>query len=84
MAKDYSDRYKSLLSKLKEARDMANLNQEDVILLWNKSHPKKVHQSFLSKIESGERRITFTELEDFARIYKLPITFFETKPEDFK
>jgi transcriptional regulator with XRE-family HTH domain len=33
-------------------------------------------QSFVSKVETGERRIDPTELEKFARLYGKPITFF--------
>ena len=35
-------------------------------------------QSFVSKCESGERRIDVVELEDFARLYRKPISFFLT------
>lgn len=34
-------------------------------------------QSFLSKCESGERRVDFVELKEFARLYKVPLTFFD-------
>jgi len=30
----------------------------------------------MSKCESGERRIDIIELEDFARVYGKPVTFF--------
>jgi hypothetical protein len=33
-------------------------------------------QSFVSKVETGERRIDPTELEKFAKLYGKPITFF--------
>jgi transcriptional regulator with XRE-family HTH domain len=35
-------------------------------------------QSFVSKSESGERRVDFVELLHLAKIYKKPISFFET------
>jgi hypothetical protein len=33
-------------------------------------------QSFVSKCESGERRVDVIELEAFARLYRKPILFF--------
>jgi hypothetical protein len=34
-------------------------------------------QSFVSKAESGERRVDFIELRHLAKIYKKPLSFFE-------
>lgn len=34
-------------------------------------------QSFLSKSESGERRVDFVELIHLAKIYKKPLGFFQ-------
>lgn len=76
MARDYSDRYKQLLNKLIEARKKAELKQTEV------GEKLKKPQSYISKIESGERKISFTELEDLTKIYKVPITYFETTPEE--
>jgi transcriptional regulator with XRE-family HTH domain len=56
---------------LKEARRFAGLTQADVAALLHE------HQSFVSKCESGERRVDFVELKEFARVYKVPISFFE-------
>jgi transcriptional regulator with XRE-family HTH domain len=33
-------------------------------------------QSFVSKIESGERRVDVVELSELARIYRRPLDFF--------
>lgn len=33
-------------------------------------------QSFISKCESGERRVDVVELQEFARLYRKPLTFF--------
>ena len=35
-------------------------------------------QSFLSKRESGERRLDFVEVQELARIYKKPLAYFQT------
>lgn len=72
MTRIYSDRYQLLLQRLGEARRKANLTQTEVAQKLNKP------QSFISKIESGERKIDFTEIEDLSRIYKVPLNFFKT------
>jgi hypothetical protein len=33
-------------------------------------------QSFVSKVESGERRVDVIELTEFARLYRKPLSFF--------
>ncbi len=33
-------------------------------------------QSYVSKCESGERRVDVVELKAFARVYGLPVSFF--------
>ena len=38
----------------------------------------QVTQSFVSKFESGERRVDFVELWDLAKIYKKPMSFFKS------
>ena len=43
-------------------------------------------QSFLSKCESGERLVDFVELQTFARLYGVPIGYFEeakAKPKQY-
>lgn len=62
--------YKAFLRKLVAARKAAKLSQAEVAKLLGKP------QSFVSKSESGERRIDIIELDQFARLYKKPLHFF--------
>jgi transcriptional regulator with XRE-family HTH domain len=67
----HSTQYQSFLEKLKQARLDAGLTQVDVAQALGK------HQSYISKCESGERRVDFVELLDFARIYQKPLEYFK-------
>ena len=53
-----------------QARLDANLRQEDVRTMIG------TYQTYVSKIESGERRLDIIELDELAKIYKKPITYF--------
>ncbi len=66
----YSKEYKFALSQLRNARMASGLTQKEVAKLIGKP------QSYISKCESGERRLDVTELNKFAKIYKKPLTFF--------
>jgi len=66
----YSKEYKKVVECLKKARREMNLKQEEV------AKKLKKPQSFISKCESGERRLDITELKKFADIYKKPIDYF--------
>ncbi len=66
----YSKEHKSLVDKLKKARIEAGLDQEQVAQLLGKS------QSYISRIEAGQRRIDIIQLKEFAKAYKKPIEFF--------
>jgi len=66
----YSQEHKILVEKLIKAREDAVLRQEDVAKLLGKT------QSFISKIESGQRRIDLVQIKEFANIYKKPASFF--------
>ena len=66
----YSKEHRSLVERLKRARKEAGLDQEDVARLLG------VTQSFISKIESGQRRIDIVQLKRFAKIYKKKIDYF--------
>jgi len=60
---EYRQRYREFLSRLREARAFARLTQGEVAQRLGKP------QSFVSKIESGERRVDFVELLAFAKLY---------------
>ncbi len=66
----YRQKYRQFLRRLKQARQEAKLRQVDVA--------KKLRrpQSFVSKCESGERRVDVIELAEFARLYRKPLSFF--------
>lgn len=66
----WSKDYKSFLEKLKKARVDAGLTQVEAAEKLGKP------QSYVSKCESGERRVDVIELKQFARLYKRPLTFF--------
>jgi transcriptional regulator with XRE-family HTH domain len=66
----YSDRYQTFLQRLRQAREDAGMTQVEVSKALGK------HQSYISKCESGERRVDVIELADFARIYNKSLKFF--------
>ena len=66
----YSDRYQIFLEKLRQARLEAGFTQLEVAQRLGKP------QSYISKCESGERRVDFIELLDFAEQYKKSIEYF--------
>ena len=66
----YRQRYRLFLEKLRGARRDAGLTQVQVARKLGRP------QSFVSKCESGERRVDVVELLDFARLYRKPLAFF--------
>lgn len=66
----YSDEYKKITEKLREARIEAGFTQEQVAEKLGKP------QSYVSKSEAGERRLDVTELKKFADLYKKEINQF--------
>ncbi len=66
----YSKDYKNVIERLKKARFDAHLKQSGV------AQKLKKPQSYISKIERGERRVDITELKDLAKIYKKDINYF--------
>jgi transcriptional regulator with XRE-family HTH domain len=69
----YSKKYKIVLKNLLKAREESNLTQIEV------AQKLKKPQSFISKIERGERRLDIIELESFAKLYKKSLTSFLKK-----
>lgn len=70
----HSQRYGQLLVRLREARREADLTQVEVAEALGRP------QSFVSKCESGERRIDVIELEEYAALYRKPIAYFLKAP----
>ncbi len=66
----YTKEYRKIIKRLKKARQDAGLTQVEVAKKLNKP------QSYISKIERGERRIDVIELKKFAVIYKKNLDFF--------
>ncbi len=60
-------RYERLLKALRKARRDAGLTQLDVAARLG------AYASYVSKCESGERRIDVVELAEFCRIYDVPL-----------
>ena len=60
----HSKAYARLLTALKEAREEAGLTQGDV------AKKLKTYASFVSKVESGERRIDVVELAALCELYE--------------
>ncbi|HEY4523438.1 MAG TPA: helix-turn-helix transcriptional regulator [Candidatus Paceibacterota bacterium] len=66
----YSKDYKNIIKRLKKARIEVGLSQQEVADKLGKP------QSYISKIESGERRLDVAEMKKFATIYKKDVSFF--------
>ena len=66
----YSNDHKVIVERLKKARLESGLGQIEVAKKLGKT------QSYLSKIESGQRRFDVLQLKEFAKLYKKPLDFF--------
>lgn len=62
--------YDTFRARLRRARQLAGLSQAEVARRLGKP------QSFISKCESGERRVDAVELGELADLYAVPVTFF--------
>lgn len=70
MTEMHSAEYKIFLQRLKKARLNAGLTQAEV------SEALGVAQSFVSKSESGERRVDVIELNAMSKLYKKSLAYF--------
>jgi len=66
----HSKEYRGIIQRLKEARIEVGLSQQEV------ADKLKKPQSYISKIESGERRLDVAEIKKFADIYKKRLDYF--------
>jgi transcriptional regulator with XRE-family HTH domain len=66
----YTKSHRSLVGRLLKARRQARLKQDEVAKKLGRT------QSYISKIESGQRRIDIVQLKEFAAIYKKKLDFF--------
>jgi len=70
MLKKYQAKYQKLTAKLRSARQEAGLTQVDAGKLLKKP------QTYVSKIERGERGVDAVELAEFAKVYNKDINYF--------
>ena len=66
----YTKEHNEIVQRLKKARIEAGLGQVEASEKLGKT------QSYLSKIESGQRRFDVLQLKEFAKLYKKPLSFF--------
>ena len=66
----YDQKYQELLNRLRTARLESGLTQEQVAQELGKN------QSFVSRSETGDRRIDVIELQAFADIYQKSMSYF--------
>ncbi len=75
MKKHYLPKYSDIVKRIKQARLDAGFKQEYV------ADKLKKYQSYLSKIEHGDRKIDIIELVELANFYGKDINFFLTPVE---
>ncbi len=66
----WQHQYEAFRKRLVSARELAGLTQTEVAQRLGKT------QTFVSKCETGERRVDIVELTNFARIYNQPLRYF--------
>ena len=68
--KTRSAAYKRFLGKLIKARREAELSQRDA------ARRLRTTQSYVSRCETGDRRVDIVELQRFAHVYGKPVSYF--------
>ena len=66
----YTKDHNAIVERLKKARFESGLGQVEASKKLGKT------KSYLSKIESGQRRFDVLQLKEFAKIYKKDLSFF--------
>jgi transcriptional regulator with XRE-family HTH domain len=66
----YTKDHSEIVARIKNARIEAGLGQIEVAKKLGKT------QSYVSKIESGQRRFDVLQLKEFAKIYKKDVSYF--------
>lgn len=66
----YSKEYKHFIQRLRRARLLAGLTQQEA------AKRLKKRQTYISKCEQGERRIDVIELKRFSNLYHKPLSYF--------
>ena len=66
----YQDDHKKIVERLKQARLEAGLGQIEAAEKLGRT------QSYISKIESGQRRFDVLQLKEFAKLYKKDVNYF--------
>lgn len=66
----YTKTHKQLVAKIIKARKQAGLKQEEAARKLGRS------QSYISKIEIGQRRLDIVQLKELAALYKKKLDFF--------
>ena len=59
-----------IAQKLRETRESVGLSQAEVAKRLERT------QSYVSRCETGNRRLDVFELDEFAKLYKKPLSFF--------
>ena len=67
----YTKDHNIIVERLKKARLESGLGQIEVAKKLGKT------QSYLSKIESGQRRFDVLQLKEFAKLYKKSLNYFK-------